>query len=426
MARPYWFRFVEEYRFRQAGGSDTAGLHGESEDDHDLRLAGEGGWRDETDRYCARASLALWIDADGSTSGAPTGLASIRDDDLRLDIYSAFAEVHNVRWLGELRLGRQAAAYGTPVTFDGLHLRLRPLPLLSLFAFGGRTAHFFEAGGESFDDWMASAGLSVLPVEGLRLEVDYRFTMEDIGLRSGWVDHSYGGTVWYNPLPWLNLKLNGRGLHDEFSHVGLHARLEFERIHLGARLGADSQLVTLRELNERDNPFFRILGESLPHTRWEAAVWKDFPAGRAGTWSLELGWNGRAVHGDEEAFNRNGGRLYLLLTAADLGVEGPFVQLAVEDHFATLSPSFDEEGVITAGGAAGYQDRRLRVEAGSWYQRFRYDYYRDAREVEDVRTVFTAVSWKALEWLQVRARYELDLLEDRNLHALLISLTQSL
>ncbi|MBM4373289.1 MAG: hypothetical protein FJ098_16655, partial [Deltaproteobacteria bacterium] len=42
VARPYWFRFVEEYRFRQAGGSDTAGLHGESEDDHDLRLAGEG------------------------------------------------------------------------------------------------------------------------------------------------------------------------------------------------------------------------------------------------------------------------------------------------------------------------------------------------------------------------------------------------
>jgi len=424
-ARSYWFNTTEEYRLRMVGESSTEGLYGEGEQDHDLRLFGAGGWRCPRGHFMTEASMALWMDLDGIHDGEPSGLASIYDDEVRVDIYSAYAEYHSRKWLREVRLGRQSAAYGIPVTFDGLHARFRPVPMLDVFLFGGHTWHFFETDDDSWDDWMASGGVSVLPLEGLRLDLDYRFSMEDIGITEAWVDHSYGGTLWYNPLSWLYMKANARGIGEDISHAGFHARLHFDRIHLGARLGADSQLAELRELNERDNPFYSILGASLPHTHLEAALWKAFPAGSAGTYTMEAGWHHRAVHENETEFNRNHGKTYFLFTAEDFGVEGPFIQAAVEAHFEKLE-HFGDEGLVTAGGAAGYKTRTLRAEAGTWYQRFKYDYYRDVKEIEDVRTVFGAVTWKALDWLSVRARYEYENLEDRDMHTVLFSLTQSL
>ncbi len=425
-ARSYWFNFQEEYRLRTAGEGSTAGLHGDSETDHEIRLYGAGGWRDAKDRFYATAAMGMWFHLDEDHEGVPSNLTGIEDELTRFDLYSAYLEYHSKKWLREIRLGRQHTAYGIPATFDGLHTRFRPAPVLDLFLFGGHTAHFFEHGAEEFDDWMASAGTSIRPVEGLRIDLDYRFTLEDIGDQEGWIDHSYGGVVWYNPLPWLYMKANGRGIGDEFSHLGFHARFEFDRIHMGGRLGADSQLVTLRELNERDNPFFAILGESLPHTRWEAAVWKAFPAGKAGTYTIEAGWNHRAVHVSETEFNRDHGKAYFMFTAEDFGVVGPFVQAAVEAHFAKITGDVGDEGLITAGGAVGYKNRFIRAEAGTWYQRFKYNYYRDVQEIDDVRTVFTSVTWKALDWLSVRARYQYENLEDRDMHTVFLTLTQSL
>ncbi len=425
-ARSYWFNVIEEYRFRMVGEGSTDGLYGDSEQDHDLRLFGAGGWRDHKDRFLTTASMGMWFDLDGVHDGEPSNLASIYDDVVRVDIYSAYAEYHSRKWLREIRLGRQNAAYGIPVTFDGLHARFRPVGMLDIFLFGGHTAHFFDVGDEEFDDWIGSGGVTLRPLDGLRIDLDYRFNMEDIGAQEGWIDHSYGGMVWYNPVPWLYVKANGRGIDDEFSHVGFRARLQFDRIHMGGRLGADSQLVTMRELNERDNPFFSILGESLPHTRWEAALWKAFPAGDAGTYTLEGGLQHRVVHEDETAFNRDHGKAYLMFTAEDMGVAGPFVQAAAEVHFAKITGDDGDEGMITAGGAAGYKNQWLRAEVGSWYQRFKYNYYRDVAEIEDVRTVFGAVTWKALDWLSVRARYQYENLEDRDMHTVFFTLTQSL
>ena len=74
----------------------------------------------------------------------------------------------------------------------------------------------------------------------------------------------------------------------------------------------------------------------------------------------------------------------------------------------------------------GYKNRFIRAEAGTWYQRFKYNYYRDVQEIDDVRTVFTSVTWKALDWLSVRARYQYENLEDRDMHTVFLTLTQSL
>ena len=423
--RLFWLQFTEEYRFRSVSSVAGDTLFGKSQSDHDARVYAAAGFRDSKDRFYVTTSLGAWFDLDGIDNGTPGTLGSIYDvgDPAKLDVYSLYGEYHTSGWLKEIRLGRQQAEYGLSATYDGLHARIRPLPIVDVFLFGGRTVHYFEEGADLFEDWMGSGGLSIRPLERLRLDLDYRFTMEDTALEEGLMEHGYGATIWFQPIDWLYLKALGRGIDEQFTHAGLNSRLEWASLGLGIRLGMESQLVTLRELNEGENPYFAILGESLPHTRWEAAVWKSF-ATSAGTYSLEAGWNGRANHKDEAAFNRDYGKIYLMFAAEDIGIKGPFVQVALEDHFAQLGPSFDDEGQITVGGAAGWATHKLRIEAGSWYQRFKYDYFQDVREIEDVRTVYGAVTWRALDWLSVKARYAYENM-DRDLHSVFLTLSQS-
>ena len=46
-------------------------------------------------------------------------------------------------------------------------------------------------------------------------------------------------------------------------------------MNLGLDLKADAQLTTFREINELDDPYYAVLGESLPHVRLNADLWKE-------------------------------------------------------------------------------------------------------------------------------------------------------
>jgi len=429
--QPVWFHFLEEYRFRTSSQSDSTTLYGDEEQDNVVRLYGVGGFRDAADRFRADVALGAWFDVDGGPGqDEAANFASIYDtsSDFWFDVYNLTGEYRSTGLLQHVRLGRQVSELGRPVTFDGLSLKLRAgSPLLDFFLFGGRTVHFFETDADLFEDYVGSGGAVIRPLSSLRLEADYRFAMEDMALadetRDEYVDHSYGLTAWLHPADWLYVKAYGRGITDTFSHAGLATKLEWTDLNLGLQIGADSQLADLRDITELDNPYFSILGPSQAHTRWNASVWKDFPTS-AGVYTASLGWDGRANHDSESAFNRDYGRLYLMLAARDIIVAGPFLQVALENHFAEVAPSFGDEGLLTAGGSAGYDRGWLRVEGGSYYQRYKYDYYRDVKEMEDVRTYFGALSVKPLSWLAIRARYQFENL-DRDQHTLFFSLTQT-
>jgi hypothetical protein len=425
----FWFQAQEEYRGRFTTGYQDPALYTDEEADHDLRLYLAGGVRDAADRFYGNLSLGAWFDVDGQRpSLAPAALGSLYDLDSSVwfDVFSLYGEYHSTGFMRLARLGRQTAEYGLPATFDGAHVELRataPAPYLDLFLYGGRTVHFFEADADLFEDWVAAAGAVVRPMERLRLVLDYRFTMEDTNVTEGLKDHTYGLEALYAPLDWLSVKAYGRGISDAFSHAGGAARFAWYPLGLGLDLKVDSQLAELREVNELDNPYYAILGASMPHTRWGADLWKSFDTG-AGTYGLHLGWTGRANHEDESTFNRNYGKLYCLFEARDIGVKGPFLSLSVENHFADVTPTFDEEGVLTAGGSAGYQDKLMKAEAGTYYQRFKYDYYADVQEYENVRTFYGAFTFKPLDWLGIRAHYAYEQL-DRDIHTVLFTLSQS-
>jgi hypothetical protein len=431
---------TEEYRGRLAvtpSASDGSGntILPQDESDHDLRLLLDSEVLSPMDAFAANCSLGLWWDVDKApAAGVPTALGSIYDgahpaQDLWFDVYALSAEVRSDHGLKLLRGGRQVSDHGLPITFDGVSLRFNSgLPWLDVFAFGGRTVHFFEVGSSFFEDWIGSAGLALKPWSKARMEIDYRLYQESLfqkgqAARIDQMDHSYGLLLRTQGPDWLWLKLSLRGIDQNLAHTGIGAKLEWPELLLGVNLNLNAQWVELGELNEQEDPFFAILGPSQPHLRWKLDLWKSFEASWAMV-GLHLGGNGRRLlKGDSVPFNRNFGRAYLLLEARDLGAKGVFVSAAVEGHYVLAEGGNKADWVVTGAASAGYEGAWFKGEAGTSYQRYRYDYYRTVGELSDVRSYYAQVAVQPWQGIRLRARYEFEWL-DRYLHTITVSAFQ--
>ncbi|MGI5863511.1 MAG: hypothetical protein ACOX6T_15855 [Myxococcales bacterium] len=410
----------EEYRFRASAAP--------GESDQDLHLALDLRAADLTGRLGADAALGLWWDLDGNPWGEAFGLASVYDGrNPWIDVYQLSAEYRSLGLLRTARAGRQVAEHGRPATFDGAYVNLRGRHL-GFFAFGGRTEHFFETGDESlFEDWIAAVGASARPISSLRIEVDYRYIREAIenldAERDAVEDHSYGVTAWYRGGDWLRAKAFARGLSRQFSEAGGQVRLYWSAQDAGLDARFFAQPVSMRDINELDNPFFLTLGRSLPHTRWRADLWKGH-SGQSLRWEAHLGYEGRRLlHDEESAFNRNTAHMYLLAAVSDIeALPGLSASVSLERVGADASP-FSGEGEWAVGGGLRYELGALRAEVGSQYHRYRYLYYRDLEELADVRAFYGDLQYKATEWLAVRGRYSAEVF-DRTLHTFVVSLAQ--
>ena len=439
--------FLEEYRGRATsapgvdpGEDPTLALPDES--DHDLRLFVDMSVTSPDDAFKVNASGALWVDMDGYPDMPSSGLASVHDYDKPVsqlwgDVFVLSAEYRTEEWLKLARGGRQVAEFGRPTTFDGATLVFEASPhLLDVFVYGGRTVHFFETNLQPFKDWLAAAGVEIRPMEELKLELQYRFQAEEIpehtqaivapavplAEQESLIDHTYDLTMWYRRDDWLGLKLTLGGINDTFARAALGLALTEVEWDMGLDLTLDAQTTTLHSLAEDENPIFQVLGESLPNLKWRLDLWKVWDT-RIGDYGIHLGWNARELlEGEEGPFNRNVGRIYLGADARDIGVKGPFVGVAVEAHY-TRADAFSKDLILALGGSAGWDDRVVRAEVGTFYQRFKYDYYKDVNEVSDVRTWFVAVGYKPLDWLGVKARYEYELV-DRDYHTFTLALSQ--
>jgi hypothetical protein len=438
-----WSLFVsalEEYRLRTYSAPTLSGPTGAppdilepaalaGESDHDVRVHLAAGVADPSDHFAADLSLGLWLDADGGVpQGDPSGFGSMydaTDPPLWFDIYTLSAEYRSRGVLGHARGGRQVSDWGQPVAFDGASVHLRAVKhVLEFGLFGGRTAHFFETGAATFEDWIGSAVVIIRPLHDLELELDYRFQLEDTLLTEGLEEHGYGLAVKYRHDRWLYLKAHVHGLDDRISQVGLDASFIWSELELGVNARLTAQPTELDELTESEDPYFSILGSSLPHLKARLDVWKSFTTD-FGVYSLHAGWDGRVLLGEEPTrFNRDYGRAYLLLHAADIGIKGPFASFSTSYHYTHKAVDTTADDLVTVGGSAGWATELWQAEVGTDYQRFKIDYFRDAREVEDVRTVFAQVKVRPIKWFGARVRYAYEK-ADRDLHQVTLTLTQT-
>ncbi len=435
----------EEYRFRHTGGDiavqeidgDTGNLVERrvdgSESDHDLRLSLDGYLWEKSDHFAGDLSAAFWSDLDGiPTSGSQTSFASVDDYQApqawhdAFDVYSLYGEYHSENLLSLARAGRQVSEYGYPVTFDGATVRLAPSrPYVDLSVFGGRTVHFFELSPGLFEDWLASGAVTLRPLRPLRVDVDYRYVSEDIGAADRIEEHFYGLTAWYRITELARLKGYLRNLNDSFSNAGGSAAFEWSRLQLGLDADVDGQLITLGEINESDNPYFAVLGRSSPHLKVDLSAWKAFTTA-FGTYRADLGWQKRFLtHGEPTAYNRDFGRVYLLLEALDIVVAGPFASLVLEYNYVLKSADTSKNSLFVLGGSVGYEKGPFKATAGSHFYRYRYDYYADVRELNDLRSYFGELRYRPFPWLSLRCQYGFEQ-SDRDIHTVTFTVGEKL
>jgi hypothetical protein len=165
-----------------------------------------------------------------------------------------------------------------------------------------------------------------------------------------------------------------------------------------------------------------MLGPSLPYARFKFEAWKEFPLDETTTWSLHAGWRGRQLLGvDEQPFNRNSGGIYLHTRIDDLIRKGLFVEGTAEWNY--VPHSLQEGWLLAFGGSAGYTGSIIKTEVGTYYQRFKINYYQQPEELFNSRTIYGSVAYRVATWLELRVRYEFEIL-DRYLQSCFLSARQ--
>jgi len=426
----------EEYRLRKSSQELTAptalgepAWQGETTD-QDLSLFGDGVVSAYGERLQLVASGALYYDLDGTEpEGSPSLFARQSDGEQPLIVPYALSGEWRGKVLEHVRVGRQSSEHGLPLVFDGGSVGLRPAGRDWLvFGFGGRTVHFFEAEPEPFETWVASLGTVVRLEEAVKLEVDGRLVrdrVEDMTtLEPSLVtNRSYGARVVYRAET-ISASVAARGIDEQASHgtASFGAELPSLELALSARLHL--QFVTLREIAESENPQYTILGESLPYARFAFAVEKGLELGELTRLSVSLGWRARQLFSAEpRRFNRNTGCFSTEARLTELGVRHLFLGGQAELWYVPGSDIGERE--LTWGAMAGYDGSRVKTELGTYYQQYRVRYYQVAEELLNTRSVYASVGLTLLPWLEVRGRYDFDIM-DRYLQTVTLSLGQEL
>jgi hypothetical protein len=342
-------------------------------------------------------------------------------------VYALSAEWRRSLPLDYLRLGRQTSEHGLPITFDGASLGLRLWEhQLSLFGYAGRTVHFFEVQPNLFESWVACTGATYRATENLRFEADTRLEHDTVlsqdAREAVWIyANSYGLSMTSRfEDGWA--RLFARGLDRKPSHAGGVLHLGFPSIGAGIDAQVTAQLRTLGEISENESPFYTLLGPSLPNFRSRLELWKEIALSRMTALSLRAGWRIRQLlSGVEGPFNRNAGDLYFQAEVNNLGLRGLFATGILEWNY--IPWSLTNSAFMTVGGSGGYAARRVKVEAGTYYERWKINYYRDVEELQDARTVYGMASVRPVRWLEARASYNLEIV-DRAIHTVFFSLRE--
>lgn len=415
----------ERYRFRRAENP--------VENDHQISFFVDFGAHDADGSLGVDLAFGLWMDLNGTTTNPGPALTGMRDNvrNFWLDLYRLSVDYRAPAVLKLGRAGRQPSERGKSVTFDGLSLIFTAVPSkLEVFVHGGRSVHFFEVDNGGLEDFLASTGLTFRPLPDLRFDLDYLFTWEDIpslttpGIsekKENVDSHSVGFTGWYRYERWVQLKAGLRSLNEQIAETSAHVRSEWEEQLLGLDFQVKVQPATLREVADSFDPFFTVLGESLPHARFTLDIWKGFDS-FAGVYTLHVGYEGRQLlEGDEKPFNRNFGRAYLLVSAENIAQTGLYC--SVQGERWGDGPALGDDGLWALGGGLGWRHQYVDLGAGTLYQRYKYDYYLDVEERADVQTFYGEIKGKPLSWLRLYGRYEYEL-ADRDIHTLTVGMSQ--
>ena len=329
-------------------------------------------------------------------------------------LYDAWVDLHRLRGLSRLRIGRQSTS-DTPVFtwFDGVHATSEEFGAIALQvgAYFGSSTHLYEASKSG--DLTAGAYAQLRPWATGRLRVDYQYFEDDARFR-GHKDGLLGVGFWQN---------FGKALQVDAQYSRIEDRDRDARARFSYRLpehGLFVQASYYRLLQSQGDlvleldPYFNALNELQPYNKWSLLISKTLVEKLTVSAAADLRRVASAA--DVGVYNRDYDHYYANAVLADLWVSGLSVT-------GTLD-LWDSNGqLLKSGGCdASYAFGQETVSLGTYYSLYKFDLFTNT-ERDHVRTYFLRLRHAATDALTFEGNYEFEDTDLAGFHRLRLGVT---
>ncbi len=300
-------------------------------------------------------------------------------------VFEAHFDVnHALAFLTQLLLGRQAGTRDELIFFDGLAADLHTFKPLRLTVYGGRAVHFFEVNGDAGSDSLAGLGIDLFPKSPTRVSLDYLSTE----------DQREPGRELKDRLVALKIKqrfsrhwrglAKARNINGEQRDFKLRATGSFPKAGVGLNAAYFRQYRTQNELSQEFSPIFDILGQSHPFHSLDLKLRWAF----ATDYGIHLGYFRRELREEEDEgpFNRQYDRAFAIFDM-DHFLFHRFSTALTAERWKSGAQSFESSG-LDLGYRLGDGPSHARLNGGTYYSLYKYDYYADLGERTRVRTYY--------------------------------------
>jgi len=322
-------------------------------------------------------------------------------------LYEAHLDINNpFSRVTQFRIGRQASTRDEPVYFDGIAMDVGLLPKMNLTLYGGAGVNFYEINRSEGDDTVAGAGIDLYPTASTGMALDYLSIKDarDYLQMTDVQDHLVSLKVWQRFTPSVKAVAKFRYQNGEVRDLSLRLLGTFPGA--GTEFGASY----LRQFNVQAvqsnalSPFYDVLGQSNPYQILEVKLRQIF-----GTrYALDLAYFKKDLIGTDPpgAFNHDYSRATAGLGISDILLRNLTLTLT-GDAWRSDGRSFSSGGA-DIGYSFGKKGSVAKINAGSYYSLYKYDYYQQLGEQERVRTYYLSVKTPLAKQLSFNIHYEYE------------------
>ena len=322
-------------------------------------------------------------------------------------LYEAHFDINDpFRRVTQVRLGRQAGTRDEQFYFDGIAMDVRVATFLKMTVYGGAMVNLFEIDRAEGDDTLAGAGLDIAAGSTTSFSLDYLaindkrdyLELKDVQ------DKLLSLNIWQKFSP--SVKAIARYRQQNGDARDLNVRLLGTFPVSGTEFSANYLRQFNAQLAQSNplSPFVDVVGSSEPFQTTEVKVRQFFGK----RYAFDIVYARRDLVGDAQPgqFNREYTR-----AAAGFEVDDLFVRKLVltltGDGWKSDGRSSGAAGV-DIGYAFGKKGALAKVNVGTYYSLYKYDYYLQPSERTDVRTYYLTAKVPVAKHVAVNLNYEFE------------------
>jgi hypothetical protein len=317
-----------------------------------------------------------------------------------LDLNQPFSQ------FSQVRIGRQDSIRDEPVFFDGIAADVNISQKVALSLYGGAAVHLYEIDTRWGVDRLGGLGLDYFPRKGTSLSMDYLYVDDTRNLYDTLNQHDNLVSFKLGQRFTPNLKATAkiRYLNSEQRDMKLRIVGSVPEADIEMQAAYFRQSRTQNELSNEFSPYYDVIGQSNPYHSYDIRVRKLFGI----HYAIDIGYFQRRLLDtqQESAFNRAYRRSYAVLDMTGLALDGLSFSVTGE-QWKSGSQSFNSAG-FDAGYAFRKGRRSPKVNAGSYYSLYKYDYYSSLGERTKVRTDYVKFEYPFAQHYALNGGYEFE------------------